>query len=757
MKGKWHYILLIAVFSIWNQFLWGWLGLGAFLIFYYMRYKEKPGSWLFFFISSIVLIYFSLLPSFESAIWEDDSPQDHSTIQGMITSNPEIKEDYISFTLNENHTNEKIMVNVNSGQTNSNHVLSFQHGGNCKVTGRLQLPRQARNPGAFDYRSYLKAMGIYVQMNVDQSEIQCEGRDWLAYSFQVKDNLLQHLEERYRPVTYHWIQALIFGDKDLLSEEMIQEFQNWNLSHLLAISGLHVGLIIFFFYSFLNRFCKISIEKSKYILMIFLPVYALFANGNPPVLRAVLMAEVLFIFSIMGRRWPLTDVVSMTALLLLLHNPLLLYQLGFQFSFIVTFALILSKGILSRLPSFFWSSIYISFISQLAIIPLQLWNFYYISPLSLFANLFFVPYFSAIVIPLSLLAVLFSWLPPIFTAPIDFYFTRLHEPLLFSIFHYVKDAQLLWIIGKISLITVMSYYVGLFMFMKLLENNRRKRALITSSFLVMLLIAEQLAPYLDNKGTVTVLDVGQGDTFIIELPNRKGIMMIDAAKEMSLNNKDEKMNPTAEYAIKPFLWSRGITTIDHLVITHFDQDHFGSYPYLVENFQIQHLYTNPAYKEFLSPKAYSKHTVLTSDMNLNIGKYSFHVLYPHKQGNSELNQNQQSIVLYTEFGGRTFLFTGDIGSEGERKMLEKYPSLQADILKVGHHGSKYSTSDSFLQSLQPEYAIISVGEHNLYGHPSPETIKRLQQQQVQILRTDLNGAIQYRFAKNSGTFLTMFP
>ncbi|WP_343837147.1 DNA internalization-related competence protein ComEC/Rec2 [Salinibacillus aidingensis] len=747
------------MFSIWNEYLLLWLGLWVFLFISYILYKNRPGSWLFFFFSSVLLIYFSLLPPFESSLWKDHSHEESTLIQGTITSNPSIKEGYISLTLEETNTSEKLLINIYSEQSESLQKSSYQHGAKCTVTGKMKVPEEARNPGAFDYRSYLKSMGIYLQMNIQQKDIHCVGKDWMAYPLQVKNHLLQFLKEQYTDESYHWIQALIFGDKDFLSEEIIQEFQHWNLSHLLAISGLHAGLIILFIYTILNRVCKLSIETSRYIIMIFLPVYAVFASGNPPVLRAVMMAELLFIFSILGRRWPVTDVVSITAILLLLQNPLLIYQLGFQFSFLVTFSLIMSGNILRRLPSYLWTMIYISFISQMVLIPLQILNFYYISPLSIFANLFFVPYFSALVIPVSLIAVLFSWLPPPFTDVIDFYFSRFHEPMLVWLLNEVKEIQLLWVIGEISVIAIIAYFAGLFLFMKLLEVNQKMKALFTATLLIVLLIVVQLQPYLDSKGTVTMLDVGQGDTIVIELPYREGVVMIDAAKEMSLNKSDEKNpgNPTAEYAIKPYLWSKGITTIDHLIVTHFDQDHFGSYTYLQKHFNIDQLYTNPDFEEFLPAQPSLNPHILTKGMKLMIDDYIFHVLSPHDEGTSPLDQNNRSIVLYTKLGDRTWLFTGDIGSETEREIIADYPELQVDILKVPHHGSKYSSSQLFLEALRPDFALISAGEHNLYGHPAPETLARLQQNHTKILRTDIHGAIQYRFHKMGSTFRTMNP
>ncbi|WP_323741957.1 DNA internalization-related competence protein ComEC/Rec2 [Salinibacillus xinjiangensis] len=755
LKGKWHWIFILSLFSLWNESQIVWLGLWFLLILFYIHQRRKPKSWLFFILSSASILFFSHYSSFEDTHYEVN--KENTFIEGEIRSNPEIHPTHITFTLNDSLTKEKILINVYD--YNERYTDSFQYGASCQITGTLTTPIPARNPGAFDYQSYLQSMGIFVQMNVKETDIECTGQGWIAFPLNIKQQILTSLELRYESSSYNWIKALIFGDKSQLSAHLITDFQHWNLSHLLAISGLHVGLIILFLYLLCTRVFQMSVERTKYLLLILLPIYAILANGAPPVLRAVFMAEVLFLSSLFKWRWSLIDVISVTGIFFIILDPTLITQLSFQFSFLVTFSLILSSKILVMTPSFLWGSLYVSFISQMVLIPLQLLHFYYVSPLSLLANLLFVPYFSFIVIPITLIAVLLSWTPTLLTLPIDFFLTNIHEPFLNTLLSFANGQKFLWVIGEISLLTIGVYYALFYVFMKQLEGNRRKPALVFASLLVLLLLAEQLKPYFNPHGQVTMLDVGQGDTIVIELPKRKGIIMIDAAAEVTLPFDDEtevEENATAKRIIQPFLWSKGITKIDHLIITHADQDHAGSYPFIMEQFDVKNLYTHRDMKIDKKLSTSAQYQPLSEGMKLNIAGTSFYVLHP-KQEYEYQSENNKSIVLLTRLGNQSFLFTGDIDSEIEHKLMERYPKLQVDILKVAHHGSEFSTSERFLKSTRPKHALISVGRNNIYGHPAYEAITRLQQQQINIHRTDKHGAIIYIFTANQGTFSHMYP
>lgn len=748
MKGRAHYYVFIALLAYVskanNLLIIAILILSGYILWLWKRNFPLYVTLLFLFI----FLWVSLYPQ-ESSLITNLNSEENQIYNGRIVSFPENQNGQITFMMKERKTKEKVLVYVLQQEQE---YKDFHYGQSCTVQGQLQVPNGARNPGNFDYQSYLKGQSIYTVLYTSSDNLHCEGDHILAKMYLLRNIWLKKLDSVLEDHSFSWVQAIIFGDRDYLSDEMIEDFNEWNLSHLLAISGLHVGLIVGLLYLFLNRLLHISNEKTKIILMIVLPIYAIFAGSAPPVIRAVTMTEVLFFASLIRKKWSAADVLSYTALLFILIQPTIVEQLSFQFSFLVTYTIILSKNILMR-QNTIWNIVYISFISQLSLIPLQLYYFYYINPLSLFSNFLFVPYFSFIFIPITLMAVLLFWVPGF--ANVFNLFFHFHQQLLQSLFSFSNEGSYLWIIGKISLIAIGIYYVIFYYFLKLLETKQLTKAFLCSIVLIVLLLVEQFKPYINPYGSVTMLDVGQGDTIVVELPYRKGIMMIDAAKSHSFYEEVESRNNIAEYHIRPFLWSKGITKIDHLIITHEDTDHMGSLDYVLKKFTVKNVYIHPFMKDKVSNFSdnVSIH-VLSKGNVLQFGSYFFHVLHPEKD-DGEPNEN--SIVLWTTLGGKSFLFTGDIGDEVEQDLIKSYPNLQADILKVAHHGSKYSTSSIFLDKINPSVALISVGEHNMYGHPAKETLEKLEKRNINIYRTDQNGAIIFRFRNETGTFFPWIP
>ncbi|MBB6454339.1 competence protein ComEC [Salirhabdus euzebyi] len=762
MRGKWHFILFLLLISYGSNNHWVLIGLlFLFFIFYHWFTNEELGKQIIFISIGLTIFCFSsFFPSELSPSISIEKSTEPSTYTGSILSNPEKSTTKMGFVFKQNNTKEKFYVQVYTNQSSQKVSNSIQHGAFCKISGSIRKPNGATNPGSFDYKQYLKAQGIHYQLNTDLTNITCSGRSILSYPYKLRENIIIYIKNKFDPNTFAWIQGLLFGNKEELSQELILTFQQWNLSHLLAISGLHVGLICGFMYFFLLRIIGLTTEKSKQIIMVFLPLYAILAGAQPPVLRAVFMAEFIFLFTFMKRKIPLTDIISITAIIFLTMNRDLLGQLGFQFSFLVTYSLILSKDILKKHASFFWGSMHVSFISQLVLIPLQLLHFYYISPLSLLANLVFVPYFCLFVIPLTLCAVLFSWLPIYFIKLFDF-LLDIHQLLVQTILDVMEPFTILWVIGEISILCFIAYFITFLGLMNRLNKDKHNQAFLFGIILVLILQIEQVKPYFSDKGTITVLDVGQGDTIVIELPHRKGIIMIDAAEEVDFLSNDSDLehieeNKVGRYVLRPFLWSKGIKHIDYLIITHPDYDHYGSMTYMINHFDVRNVYVNPSMVQLKPFSSITKINAIHQGMKLKIGEYDFRVLYPGQE-NKTKKSNDSSLVIYTELGGNRFLFTGDIGEAVEKELLKTYPNLKVDVLKVAHHGSKTSTSEDFLQATKPKHALISVGENNMYGHPSKDVVDRLENMGINLFRTDLNGAIFYYFQDTSGTFSTMIP
>ncbi|WP_054753048.1 ComEC/Rec2 family competence protein [Piscibacillus salipiscarius] len=307
-----------------------------------------------------------------------------------IVSNPELESDQIKF-IGETSFSKVSFISKEIGKP-------VYHGATCRITGHLTVPEPATNSGQFDYQDYLAKQGIsYVGYNVQILE--CEDRSWLSYLFRFRDVLKEQLNLHLSEETQSWVVALLFGDRNQLSDEVIDTFQYWGLSHLLAISGLHVGIILSICYLILNKLLHVTREQSNILLLLMIPIYIVLAGSQPPVMRAGMMAILIILFSLSKKiKMDSSDLISIVLIVLLIMDPYLMYQLSFQFSFAVTFALILSKRLLKN-QSWIMLSLRISLISQLVILPLQFYYFYYTNVWSFLINLIYIPYFTLLVIP----------------------------------------------------------------------------------------------------------------------------------------------------------------------------------------------------------------------------------------------------------------------------------------------------------------------------------------------------------------------
>ena len=698
--------------------------------------------------------YIPSLPSVQSTI--DPRLEEHTTLKGTITSPVSQTNKKVEFVLLEQTTEEEILVIFFPDQdetqlVDTSHLLS---GGECTLNGDISKPDHARNPHQFDYQQYLLGKGITYQLYVEElADIHCVNRGILDYIYSFRTTLLQstlhHLDEQ----TSAWLHALVLGDDSLIESDTIELFQRWSLSHILAISGLHIGIVVGLLYLLLVRLSLCTKETAQWMIIFFLPVYALVAGGQPSVWRASLM--VLFVILLNKWKWKLnyTDVISIVFLCLIVCDRYIVYHIGFQLSFAVTFGLILSQRWLSQTRSNLMRILYISFVSQMVILPLQLHYFSLFQPLSILLNVIIVPYFSLFVIPAMFGLMVVHWFPFYFLSLFERFFLLVHEHVLLFIHFIDQYVNYPFVIGEIPLYFTVIYYVLFLIMMRCLENQQLKKAFQYGVFICVFLITLTVRPYFSPVGSVTMLDIGQGDAFIIELPYRKGVFFIDIGATVTFPD----FTPTDKVykqVIQPYLYGQGITKVDAVFISHEDLDHYGSIVYALEDMQIEEIIISPFYEvDPTIDMQWRQHNIPVTRMVYNEtitrNGQTFQAVGPK---NNQYDANENSLVLFTQLGGKDWLFTGDIGKDREKEMIAAYPDLSLDVLKVGHHGSNTSTDPSFIQQIDPDYALISVGRNNSYGHPTNEVIDTLANEDIVIYRTDKHGAVQYFFTEEGGEF-----
>ena len=473
---------------------------------------------------------------------------------------------------------------------------------------------------------------------------------------------------------------------------------------------MHITLLSTLLLKLLSKIFKS--KKVIYILVSsFLIFYMFLIDFTPSVIRAVL----LFIILNFTKNKASSALIIILSILLII-NPYYIYDLGFKYSFIVSFFLIRFNYLFNK--NYFYNLILISLIAFLASIPIQINNFFSINLLTIINNIIFVPLVSIIIFPFSLLAFLLKPLIPV----LDF---------LMNIFEYLSifmsKFNIQMIIPKMPIFLIIIYYILLY--------NLNK---INFVIIVFFLFIYSNIKYFNPRCEVTFLDVGQGDSIFISLPYNKGNILIDTGGNLFSDKNYISNNITI-----PYLKSIGVKKLDYLIITHGDADHAKETLNIINNIKVDRILLNN-YNNELESKLDGKNIGNTI---LNINGYKFRIF-----NYRNTIENNDSLIVYTIISNYKLLFMGDATYLEEKMLLEDFNIRDIDILKVGHHGSKTSSSKEFIEKLKPTYSIISVGENNMYNHPNKEVLKNLNASK--ILRTDLSGTINFVFNKNKYKVIT---
>ncbi|MBT2708004.1 DNA internalization-related competence protein ComEC/Rec2 [Pseudomonas sp. ISL-84] len=673
----------------------------------------------------------------------------------------------------ETVSNEKLMARYKIKSDKEKKILSnyLRVGLSCKVNGTLQTPPIATNPNAFSYKEYLNHNKIFWVLEIKQLILSdCSYREnSLPLSLlKMRETGINYLVGNFPEKTASIAVALIFGDRNFIEQDVLESYQKLGIIHLLAISGLHVGLLAGMFFLAGIR-AGITREKMTSALILILPGYALITGVAPSVIRAVFMMLLVLAARKLKSAVLIIDVFSIVFMIYLFISPFILFNAGFQLSFAVSLSLILSAPLLlKRFSNPFVIIILVSFICQVAAMPILFWHFFEMSILSVFANLIFVPVFSSIVLPAILIIFLLHLLSggksAFLLAPFDEFITLIDY--IAGKLSEIPHTSI--VLGRPSLLVLLLYVLLIPVFFASWERSKGKKAFFLSCILpVFALLLHFFTTSVSPKGEVTFIDVGQGDSILVKLPYGKGNYLIDTGGTVSFQTKDWKIRSDPFEAGKdivvPFLKSKGISSIDKLILTHGDMDHIGGAAAIIDEIRVKAVIL-PIVSEISELEQEVIHKAKRRNSKVLFSKAGdrwtegegfFQILSPQEEIKTE--RNDGSIVLFAKLGGLSWLFTGDIEAEGEERLVQNYPNLKIDVLKAGHHGSKTSSTDLFLSSVKPKIAIISAGENNRYGHPHTDVISRFRSNNIRILRTDEHGAVTYIFKGNSGTFYVQLP
>ncbi len=644
------------------------------------------------------------------------------------------------------------------------------YGDRIVLKGELNRPRPARNPGEFDYGKYLLRRGIFgaVYINDDDQILDIsEGEGSFILSkivYPLKRHIRESIERNLLGDPRALMKSLILGERGELSDKIKEAFIASGTGHILAISGLHVGIIAGFFLTIFSFF--LPRRWASAIVILILCLYVLILDFRPSVLRASIMFSLIILAFALERNSESVNSLGVSALIILMVWPQSLFDAGFQLSFLSLLFILLFYGMMLNLRPEATSShrwiewiigiFIVSIAAYLGTAPIVASNFNRVSLIFPIANLVIVP--TAIgVIASGLVSVIFGpWLHLIATIfnAVGWLILKvmLSEAYFLSSFSFSSAT-----VQSPSWFFFLSYYLILCIIAFGWKSVRARKIAL---FLILI-----VANVYVWKGTwekerleVVLLDVGQGDGIFIKFPNGKVMLMDGGPKKRSFGRS----------TIASFLRHRGVDKIDVVAVSHPHSDHIGGLLPVLRNFDVQHLLESgqvhdskmwSQFEEILEIKGIKRHYASSGDSLAGLGIGAL-VLHPTLEFVSDYAQassglNNSSLVMRLTYKGKSLLLTGDVENATDKSLLRWKDRLSSTIVKAPHHGSSTSSSEDFIRSVNPRIAVVSVGQKNRFGHPSADVLERYESSGAKIYRTDKSGAVTIKIWENKVEVETM--
>ncbi|MGQ7373520.1 DNA internalization-related competence protein ComEC/Rec2 [Streptococcus suis] len=666
---------------------------------------------------------------YQKVQWEraDQSAPDQVTTLQVIPDTIEVNGDSLSFRGRADGQTYQVFYKLAS-QEEQVYFQELTDLVQLEVEAEVSLPAGQRNFKGFDYQAYLKTQGIYrtVKLTAIKKIVPVQSWnvfDWLS-SWRRQASV--YVKTNFPAPMSHYMTGLLFGELDSDFDQMSNLYSSLGIIHLFALSGMQVGFFIDKFRWMLLRL-GLTKERVDKLQIPFSLVYAGLTGFSVSVVRSLVQ-------KILGNMClRKLDNFAVTVFVCLLILPRFLLTAGGVLTFTYAFLLtVFDFEDLGQVKKAAVESLSIS----LGILPILMTYFYAFQPLSILLTFVFSFVFDVLLLPG--LSVIFLLSPLVKITWVNGFFVFMEKIIV-----WVADLGLRpWILGKPSELVLLLLLVCLFL---LYDFHRKKNWLLGLSLVLALLFFMTKHP-LENE--VTVVDIGQGDSIFLRDMRGRTVLIdvggrVDFAAKEAWQERSSQAN--AERTLIPYLHSRGVDRIDSLVLTHTDTDHVGDVLEVAKQVQIGRIVVSPGsltvpdFVATLKEINVPVHVVKVGD-RLPIFDSYLEVLYPDGTGDGG---NNDSIVLYGRLLETNFLFTGDL-EQGELDLIATYPNLPVDVLKAGHHGSKGSSYPEFLDHIGAKIALVSAGENNRYKHPHQETLERFDSRNIQVYRTDQQGAIRFR-------------
>ena len=705
-------------------------------------------------------------------------------VSGFIASEPELKNGKVTYTVNVTgirkgygedfeKTGGKILMSTLPDKDSG----FFDYGRGITFEGVLTQPKGVRNPGGFDYRRYLAQKGVGASVFAYPYAIEAGEAIKVNFLVQaglsVRNRIVDVIQRSLPHQQAGLLNGMLIGYREGLSEEVQEAFSNAGLTHIMAVSGANVAFLILPL-SFLLKLLHMRKNIANMLIIAFLVMFVFVTGFEPSVLRAVLMADVLLVSAVLYREPDVYAALAVSCIILLIANPGILFNIGFQLSYGATLGIVMLYKNISKLiacrfiPGKAAEVLSATVAAQLGVLPLMLIHFNKLSIISIIPNILAAPLLELITILGTLMAVLgqfsivlsrlIGYLNNVFLSAL-LYITKWSSSVPFASVRTVTPPIFLAILYYICVWFLLWY--------KPLKGIRMKfqraAAVITAAAVVFMAFS-----FIPGSLEVVFLDVGEGDSAFIRTYTGKTVL-IDGGG----SNNPTVASKVGELTVVPFLLDSGVMSLDAVIATHPHADHTQGLKDVLELMKVKRLII-PSLSD---DSDFSGLLGLSETRGIPVARCSkgdvirldekttLRVLSPARSCEVDKDAlNNTSLVLKLCYGQTSVLFTGDAEMEVEAELVSEagsmedggraadgaenrntaglvnVPDLSADVIKIAHHGSTSSTSPNFLDSVDPEAAIISVGKNN-FGHPSGQTLELLEERGVECFRTDECGAV----------------
>ena len=637
------------------------------------------------------------------------------------------------------YKNKKFIVYINK----KNKKL-LEYGDLIKIKGEYSAPEVARNYKGFDYSQYLKTLNIYGTIKVEESKIINKNQlsPILISINNIKEKMIDNANRNMPKRTANLLLGILIGERDNIQEDIIESFRTANLSHILAVSGAHTSYIILGITYLISK-SKTPKRIGYIITIINLLIFIIITGASYSVVRACIMAIVVIGAKICYRKENFFTSICISLIIILIQNPFAINDIGLKLSFMGTAGIVIfNKSITNffiklKIKQKIAEALSVTFSAQLMIMPITILNFNTISLTFFISNILASPLLGIIIIFGFISIFISSILNPI--SKILFLILHIFLELLILVSKVtekipgssilVKTPNILFAIVYYILILFFNYFFVIKQnptrrfhkkIIKIITIKNIKNAfkVIAVVFLIMLLLT-RIVRIINPTLKIYFIDVGQGDSTLIVTPKNKKIL---------IDGGEGKTNVLFQY-----LLDRRINKIDYIIISHFDSDHCNGLIEIIEKMRVENIVMSKQSKE---SEEYKKILEIIKQKNIKVSSVKAEdkiiieknlytkILNPAEKFEfQDLNNN--AIVAKLVYKNFSMLFTGDI-EKAEENLAKKYKNeLKSTILKVAHHGSKTSTSEKFLKYVEPQIALIGVGENNKFGHPNQITIEKL--------------------------------